>query len=87
MAQNEGNNLSYFVAGAIIGAVAALLFTPKSGSQTRKLIGQKTEEGLGGLTDSGKELFDQGKDLYERGRKIADDAAEFFERGRKLVRG
>jgi hypothetical protein len=29
--------------------------------------------------------MDRGKELYERGRKIADDAAELFERGRKLV--
>jgi hypothetical protein len=30
--------------------------------------------------------MDKGRDLYDRGRRIADDAADLFERGRRLVR-
>jgi len=30
-------------------------------------------------------LWDKGRDLYEKGRQVADDAAELFERGRRLV--
>jgi exonuclease VII small subunit len=30
---------------------------------------------------------DAGRDVFERGRKLVEDAAELFERGRKLVRG
>ena len=32
-----------FVAGAAIGAVVGLLFAPKSGSETRQLLGNKTQ--------------------------------------------
>jgi hypothetical protein len=31
--------------------------------------------------------MDKGRDLYEKGRRVADDAAELFERGRRLVEG
>jgi exonuclease VII small subunit len=30
-------------------------------------------------------MLERGKEMYERGRKLADDAAEMFERGRKIV--
>jgi hypothetical protein len=30
---------------------------------------------------------DKGRDLYDKGRKLADEAADMFERGRKLVEG
>ena len=30
-------------------------------------------------------MLERGRELYERGRKLADEAADMFERGRKLV--
>jgi hypothetical protein len=30
-------------------------------------------------------MLERGKEMYEKGRKLADDAAEMFERGRKIV--
>ena len=77
----------WFVAGAAIGASIALLYAPTTGRELRKMIGDKTDEGRAALTDSGREMLDRGRDLYERGRKIADEAADMFERGRKLVQG
>jgi hypothetical protein len=32
-------------------------------------------------------MLEKGKELYDRGRKIAEDAGELFESGRKLVKG
>ena len=86
MSRNDsGNAIAWFVAGAALGAVVALLYAPKSGRDTRKLLNRTTREGREAVEASGKELMDRGKDLYDRGRKIADDAADLFERGRKLV--
>jgi hypothetical protein len=31
--------------------------------------------------------MDKGRELYDKGRRVADDAAELFERGRRLVEG
>ncbi len=86
MANNDtGSSIAWFIAGAATGAAIALLYAPKSGKDTRKMLHKTTREGREVVEASGKELMDRGKDLYDRGRKIADDAADLFERGRKLV--
>ncbi len=86
MAKDDiGNSIAWFIAGAATGAALALLYAPKTGKDTRKLLHRTTREGREAVESSGKELMDRGKDLYDRGRKIADDAADLFERGRKLV--
>jgi gas vesicle protein len=86
--EDSGNSsYGWFAAGAIIGAAIAILFAPKSGHATRKLIGKKADESREALEETSKDLMEKSKDLYERGRKIADEAAELFERGRELIRG
>ena len=45
MAENEDSGkLTWFVVGAVVGAAVALLYAPKAGKDTRKLIGRKTDE-------------------------------------------
>jgi gas vesicle protein len=83
---DSGNAIAWFVAGAATGAVLALLYAPKTGKDTRKLLHRTSREGRQAVEESGKEIMDKGRDLYDRGRRIADDAADLFERGRKLVR-
>ena len=82
---DSGNSIAWFIAGAATGAALALLYAPKSGKDTRKLLHRTTREGREAVESGGKELMDRGKELYDRGRKMADDAADLFERGRKLV--
>jgi gas vesicle protein len=88
MAENEDSGrLTWFVAGAVVGAAVALLYAPKAGKDTRKYISKKADAGKDAISDTSKELVDKSKELYDKGRQIADDAADLFERGRKLVRG
>jgi len=102
MAQDNGANLIWFIAGAAAGAAVALLFAPASGEETRKKIAEAAEQGRAALAESsdkiverGREILsessqnilERGRDLYERGRKVADEAAEMFERGRRVVEG
>jgi gas vesicle protein len=75
----------WFLAGAAIGAGVALLYAPKSGRDTRRLIGRKARDSRDAVADMGRDLLDKGRDLYEKGRQVADDAAELFERGRRLI--
>jgi gas vesicle protein len=83
----DNNNFGWFLAGAVIGAGAALLLAPKSGKDTRDYLSQTTKDSREAMESSGRELMERGKDLYDRGKKIAEDAGELFERGRKLVQG
>ena len=83
----ENGNFGWFVAGAAIGAAAALLLAPKSGKDTRKYLSKQTKSTRDAMESSGRDMMDRGKDLYDRGRKIVEDAGDLFERGRKLVQG
>ena len=87
MADDNGGKLIWFFAGAALGATLALLYAPQSGRDTRRLINKKAREGRDAIADTGRDLVDNAKDLYEKGRRVADDAAEMFERGRRLVEG
>jgi gas vesicle protein len=79
--------LAWFLIGVAVGASVALLYAPKSGKETRDYIARKTREGRDLVTETSRDIYEKGTDLYERGREIADEAAEIFERGRKLARG
>ncbi len=85
--RDSTSGLTWFLAGAVCGAAAALLYAPNSGKHTRKLLEKKTDATREAFADSGKEIVDKGKELFDRGRQIAEEAADLFERGRKLARG
>jgi gas vesicle protein len=78
------NRLAWFLTGAIIGATIAILYAPRSGKDTRQYLSEKSREALG---DSGKNILEAGKDMFDRGRQLVEEAADLFERGRKLVQG
>ncbi|MDX2179240.1 MAG: YtxH domain-containing protein [Bryobacteraceae bacterium] len=80
MQRDNTEPVVWFLAGAAVGAALGLLFAPQSGEETRRLIASKTSEGRDRLTESGR-------DLYEKGREFADEAAQLFERGKNLVQG
>jgi gas vesicle protein len=82
---DSSSRLIWFLAGAVVGAVVALLYAPASGKETRRLIRKKSEAGCDALTEAGKEVLEHGKEYYEKGRRIAEDAAGVLERGKKLV--
>jgi gas vesicle protein len=85
--QDGSNTLAWFLTGAIVGATAAILFTPSSGRETRRIITEKTQAGREAAVETGADIADASKDMFERGRKLVEDAADLFERGRKLVKG
>lgn len=87
MAQESGDKVVWFLAGAAIGAAIALLYAPASGEETRAKLLEKANEGREALGDRGRELMDRGRELYSKGKSMADEAADMFERGRKLVEG
>jgi gas vesicle protein len=67
--------VTFFLLGAAIGAAAALLMAPASGTRTRRRIVRKGEEAADYLIDAGKELVGKCEDLYERSGELVEDAA------------
>ena len=84
---SSSGRIAWFITGALIGAVVAVLYAPQSGKDTRKYITGKAQLSKDAITDSTADVVDASKEMFERGRKLVEDAAELFDRGRKLVKG
>ena len=86
--ETEGvSRLAWFLTGIVIGATVAVLYAPKSGKDTRQFISEKTQQGKDAVAETGKDVVEASKEMFDRGRKLVEDAADLFDRGRKLVRG
>ena len=73
MAKNQGKFVLGALIGAIGGAVAGILFAPKSGKETRKIIGDKAKE----YAEDGKELIEKGTNMAkEKIKETADSVSE-----------
>jgi gas vesicle protein len=64
--------VTFLFIGLGIGALAALLFAPKSGRQMRKLLRRKYEDAV----EQADDLIERGNDLLERGSEFAHTAKE-----------
>ena len=94
------NGLAWFLAGLGVGALAGILYAPKSGRETREELANSAREGteylrnrskqvaeqVGGIVDKSKE---QVSEYMDRGREVVDRGRaqweEFVERGKSLV--
>ena len=65
-----------FIAGAIAGAAAALLFAPATGEETREFLGQRAREGK----DRASEAARQGREMLNKQR---DTLTTAFDRARE----
>jgi len=82
MSENSGggDKFLFFLAGAGIGAVLALLFAPKSGRETRELIARTATDSKDFVTNkvaAGKDLVD------DKRQKITDDFNSFLEKSKE----
>ena len=75
-----------FLAGAIIGAGAALLLAPQTGAETRRLLrdyAEKAEEEIRERLPEAKAMLDsaieKGKDFVERGKEFVEKGKEFVD--------
>jgi gas vesicle protein len=85
--EDSSNRVAWFITGALVGASLAVLFAPKSGKHARQFIADTTQQGKDAVTESGKDIAEASREMFDRGRKVVEDAADLFDRARKLVRG
>lgn len=73
---NRDTALLSFVAGLGAGIALTVLFAPRSGAATRRLIGRKVEEGQDWMTDKAGAaqdyLRDTGEELRGRVKEVAE---------------
>lgn len=73
---NGASRLAFFLAGMGIGAILALLFAPKSGEETRELIGKKAGEGREYVAAKGRVLREQAEELVEKAKDLVSQQKE-----------
>ncbi len=89
--------IMWLLIGAAVGAGVALLYAPKSGKETRKLIRRKAEDAKDKivetsgqikdtLVETGETIADAGRDIYKKSTQLAGGAANLFEAGRRAAR-
>jgi gas vesicle protein len=81
---DNSNKITYFLAGASIGALVALLFAPKSGRELRGDITDATRRSIDYTSENAKALGTKASDLYATGREKATD---LYSGGREKASG
>lgn len=65
-----------FLLGGLTGASLAILFAPRSGQETRDLLGEKIRDGK----ERGRDLRDK---AATKGREILEDASDYVDRAKE----
>lgn len=73
---SAASHFLYFVGGIGIGAIAALLWAPQSGEETREMISRKAEEGKDYVAARKVEVRRRAEDLATEGRRKLEDLKE-----------
>ncbi len=76
MNENRGSALLSFVAGLGAGIALTALFSPRSGAETRRLIGRTVEDGQDWVKDKASEAQDyvtgRGEEFRDRVKEVAE---------------
>jgi gas vesicle protein len=77
---NISTRLTFFLVGAGIGAVLALLFAPKSGEELRSDIADATRKGIDKSREAAQQLGTKASEYYDTARETA---GEYYEATRE----
>lgn len=73
---NSKDNMLFFIAGAAVGAAAAVLYAPRSGEETRAYLKSKAEEGGDYIEEARGAAMRSVKDKVERVKKTANNVID-----------
>ena len=86
----------WLLIGASVGAGIALLYAPKAGKDTRRLLRRKAEDARDAIAETGEQIRDTmvdtgetimgaGRDVYRKASTVAAGATGLFEAGRRVA--
>jgi gas vesicle protein len=82
MSDDRGSSASgvilSFLLGGLTGAALATLFAPRSGEETREMLGEKMREGA----EKGRRVRDR---AVAKGREVLDDATDYVDSQREML--
>ena len=82
--------LGWFFLGAVAGAAAALLLAPKSGTETRELLSEHSQEWFKKAQEVAEEAQGRAGDLFDKGREYVEEQRNrllsAFEAGRSAMK-
>ena len=78
MSDHDSNSFGWFLAGLGLGALAGVLYAPRSGSETREVLRARAEEGRDYVRNRAREARDQAAQWADRGRDVVNQQKEQF---------
>lgn len=78
MSDHDGSSFVWFLAGLGVGAVAGLLYAPRSGNETREALRARAEEGREYVRGRAKEARNQASQWADKGRDVVTQQKEQF---------
>lgn len=91
MSDNSGGSkVAFFLAGAGIGAILALLFAPKTGEETREYIAQRAGESRDRVAEKSREYRQRAEGYVDKARgsvaKQKEQLSAALEAGKQAYR-
>jgi gas vesicle protein len=78
MSDRDGNSFVWFLAGLGLGALAGVLYAPRSGAETREVLRARAEEGRDYVRNRAQEARVQAEQWANRGREAVNQQKEQF---------
>ena len=78
MSDNNSNSFLWFLAGLGVGAVAGVLYAPRSGDETRQALRSRAEDSREFVRDRARQAREQAATWADRGREALNQQKEQF---------
>jgi gas vesicle protein len=78
MSDHDGNSFVWFLAGLGLGALAGVLYAPRSGAETREQLLSRAEEGREFMRNRARDAREQAHQWADRGREVVNQQKEQF---------
>jgi gas vesicle protein len=78
MSERDSNSFLWFLAGLGIGALAGVLYAPRSGDETRDVLRARAEDGREFVRDRARQAREQAASWADRGRDVLNQQKEQF---------